>query len=372
MTILCTIADSGYLRQALISRQSFLEFNPSGRFFILMTDLENQEKEIEDIISLTEISQLYPELLHMREYYDIVEFSTAVKPFLLDYLRELMKNRITYVDPDTQFFSSILEILDPYLPKHVVISPHRLTPSDENLTKDSMFLKYGIYNLGFISIGAESQKFLKWWQSKLIYDCTRYRKSEVFTDQKWIDLAIVYFDIQVLSHIGVNVAPWNIDERVPERNEEGWYCSDGSKLVFFHFSQISQILSQGISEELLVAFRIKIKNDILFQSFQDLLNDYSNKLVSISLKEFNISPSSFRYLRSELARRICRYHAMHFEHSTIPRSFLIRVDDFIKYLEKSDLFREFMPLFIDDSKKIVSTVKGKFSKEILQNKPFRL
>lgn len=352
MTTFCTIVDTTYLNQALLSRNSFLRFHPQSSFYILVTDLSTLRLDTDYVISISKIVETYPDLAHMRQYYDIVEFSTALKPFLIHYVRILRGGRVTYVDPDTMFFSSCLEILNSYSTKGILISPHRLTPADGLLVDDKVFLKFGLYNLGFISVGEETEKFLNWWQSKLVYEATRYFGSEVFTDQKWIDLASVYYDIQICKHLGINVAPWNIDERFPERREETWFCRDGSRLVFFHFAQMSQALNQGKTTEILEKYYMKVKNRDLFFSFKELITEYADGLASIPKNGIALSVTHFKFFHSEFARKISRHNFMYPDSIRVPRFILFLVDKLAKNLEKSDFLRQFIPLLFSDLVKL--------------------
>jgi hypothetical protein len=104
---------------------------------------------------------------------------------------------------------------------------------------DDAFLKYGVFNLGFLSVTEKSIPFLDWWTNKLLMGYSLRRPiTHLYTDQKWIDLALVFFDFQVIRHPGFNVAPWNLNERQIQNNHGKYYVNDDFELVFAHFSQI--------------------------------------------------------------------------------------------------------------------------------------
>ena len=56
-----------------------------------------------------------------------------------------------------------------------------------------------------------------------------------FVDQRWLDLTVNYFDVDVLRDRGANVAYWNLDTRALEHGPSG-YTVDGEPLRFMHLS----------------------------------------------------------------------------------------------------------------------------------------
>jgi hypothetical protein len=95
-----------------------------------------------------------------------------------------------------------------------------------------------MYNLGFIGIGhrESSRKLLKWWKYKLSKHCIKDFYRGLYVDQKYIDLAPLFFSgIQVLTHPGCNVSYWNLHERNLAQNGGNWFV-DSEKLIFYHFS----------------------------------------------------------------------------------------------------------------------------------------
>ena len=56
-----------------------------------------------------------------------------------------------------------------------------------------------------------------------------------FVDQRWLDLTVNYFEVDVLRDRGANVAYWNLDTRALEHGPGG-YTVDGEPLRFIHLS----------------------------------------------------------------------------------------------------------------------------------------
>jgi hypothetical protein len=196
--------------------------------------------------------------------YDVVEFSTSLKPSLLKHILGLGFDTATFLDPDIQVFGPLNYAIEKAQENHIVVTPHRLTPT-QNYRDEIIFLKYGIFNLGFICVSKESLPFLEWWESRLKTGATRFEFSDVFTDQKWLNLLPAYFNYHVIRHPGYNVAPWNLDERDLTATGQNFWVND-QPLIFIHFSQMSGLLVRG-----------------------NLTKDWLEKLTSINMQSSNLT-----------------------------------------------------------------------------------
>ena len=249
MDSFCTIVNTKYLPQAQILINTFRREYPDHRFVTLITDIETIDFEFlvgSEIVTLKCLDIDDKKIQNMRLIYDVVEFATAMKPHLL---MHLLRDSVTatYLDPDIVVFSRLDFATSMAKEFGVAITPHRLTPSTQlnfGITELS-FLRYGAFNLGFISVGTKGYPMLRWWSERLELYSTRFPNGVVFTDQKWIDLVPSFFDHYIVKDPGYNFAPWNIDERNLIKSE-GCYFIDSSPLVFVHFSQMSGELAKGL------------------------------------------------------------------------------------------------------------------------------
>ena len=248
MDTFCTIVNIKYLPQAQVLINSFRAVYPSHRFVTLITDIETLDfKPLvgSEVLTLKSLKIDEIKIQNMRLIYDVVEFATAMKPYLLMHLLAESVTA-TYLDPDILVFSPLDFATSKAKEFGVVVTPHRLTPSKQ-LTfglNELTFLRYGTFNLGFISVGKSGHSMLTWWSERLEFHCTRFPNGYVFTDQKWIDLLPSFFDHFILKDPGYNFAPWNIDERNLWKSEDVYFI-DNSPLVFIHFSQMSGLLANG-------------------------------------------------------------------------------------------------------------------------------
>jgi hypothetical protein len=171
--------------------------------------------------------------------YDLLEFATSVKPTILkNYVNEGYK-RVTYLDPDIQVFANFTELFDSK--KSVAVTPHMLEdfPFDSKLPNQQSILYAGIYNLGFISVTSGALPFLEWWENKLSKYCSMDVQAGYHVDQRWVDWATSFADVDVLRDPGLNVAYWNLHERTLAGGSVNRLNVVGSEMYalrFFHFS----------------------------------------------------------------------------------------------------------------------------------------
>ena len=254
MDVICTIIASNYIPQAMALRDSVLGVHPDLDFYVLIADATSREQPLLHgaKILLTEDLEIDDEIIkEMFSYYDLFEISTALKPFLLKSLLSSGVDTVTFLDPDIIVHAPLTLGFDAAREFGIVLCPHRLTPSNilTNNFSELGFLKYGVYNLGYIAVGKTSLPMLIWWQDRLRWFCSRYQGEVWFTDQKWLDLVPALFECKVLKHTGYDLAPWNIDERLIQELENVVYCG-ADPLIFIHFSQMSANLALGIETPL--------------------------------------------------------------------------------------------------------------------------
>jgi glycosyltransferase involved in cell wall biosynthesis len=257
----CTIIAKNYIAFARTLAQSFLSFHPDHKFYVLIVDefkgYLNLAEECFEVVRLTDLE--IPNLPSFCFKYDVKELCTAAKPFLIDYLiRAKGVDRILYLDPDVLITARLeplykkLEIYD------IVLTPHldKDYPDDGLLPDDGYILRAGVFNLGFIGLNSSENaaSFLTWWKSKLYNGCVIDVPNGYFVDQKFIDLAPIFFgNLFVEKDTGYNVAYWNLHSRKISRHNGTWLCN-GSPMYFFHFSgytlessEISDYLPRDLS-----------------------------------------------------------------------------------------------------------------------------
>ena len=154
-----TICSANYLAQAITLGYSLQTTNPDVEFRIYLVDrLEGREEVKERVpFKLIEIEEVpVTDFEGMVLRYNVVELNTSVKPYIFDHIlkTELDIHKVVYLDPDIMVFQPLTHLFDTLDNYNIVITPHILTPSDNNsnVPQETSFLATGIFNLGFIAI----------------------------------------------------------------------------------------------------------------------------------------------------------------------------------------------------------------------------
>jgi glycosyltransferase involved in cell wall biosynthesis len=242
-----------YLDKAITLWQSLLIFEANAQFITVVVEPGLTKFQLEEQLKVRnfpfELSKVL--LAHdipwnwiaKMDGLSVVEACTAIKASAAKFLlASSLNTQVVYLDPDMQVYGSLSEVDLLLDQSSFVLTPHLLEPpsNKESIVRNEIAgaMVHGVYNLGFFAVKNTRQGFeiLDWWESRLEKFCKAETGKGIFTDQKWFDIATIYFnDLSVLMHPGYNVAPWNLAERFLT-NDNGMICVDGFPLKIFHFS----------------------------------------------------------------------------------------------------------------------------------------
>jgi len=241
MLIACTIVARNYLPHARVLTASFLRHHPDGAFYVLLIDDEegtlDTRAEPFRVLRLRDIGLDRDEITRLGAIYDVVELATSVKPVLLQCLLDRPGDHAIYLDPDIKIFAPLTDIAALAAAHGVVLTPHTTVPVPRDGCRISTedILSAGVFNLGFVAVGAAARPLLTWWWSQTRRHALVDPGRMLFTDQRWIDLVPAYFEPCVVKDPGLNLAYWNLHGRTLTWTGSG-YEVDGQPLRFFHFS----------------------------------------------------------------------------------------------------------------------------------------
>jgi glycosyltransferase involved in cell wall biosynthesis len=236
----CTIVAHNYLPLARIVARSFLTHHPESSFYIVIVDRPIEARQVVEegitIIPVTDIDFGADGFLNMATIYDVTEFATSVKPFALKHLLQ-QHECVLYLDPDIKVYSRLDELVAKTIEVGWSLTPHCLQPIPRTGAgpTEREIMAAGVYNLGYIGISRPLVGMLDWWAARLRRDAIIDVERQLFTDQRWIDLAVGIFQPHIERSTGYNVAYWNLDQRTMHRDGETWFVDD-EPLRFFHFS----------------------------------------------------------------------------------------------------------------------------------------
>ena len=241
--VVFTICAKNYLAQALSLKESTLRHNDVDFHIFLSDDVDSEV--LPEVVKLEE--SWIPNWRNMAFKYDVIEFSTSIKPYCFKKLFEQGYEKVCYLDPDIYVFNCMDVVFEGLNEKSILLTPHRchISNTEDDMISEQMVSSVGIYNCGFIAVknNKTGNDLVDWWIKRLSNQCLCDLAHGLFVDQKWIDFVPGFFpkDVLISDHLGLNVATWNLQERqVYEEDGHLFVRSPFTKqvfpLIFFHFS----------------------------------------------------------------------------------------------------------------------------------------
>jgi glycosyltransferase involved in cell wall biosynthesis len=275
-----TIVAHNYLAQAELLASSWRRHHPEWTFFILLVDHPVSARclssEHATIIPITAIDFGVEGFEMMAAIYSITEFATAVKPFAIDHLLD-RHECVVYLDPDIEVFAPLTELVDATREAGWSVTPHTVHPIDRDGRGPSErdIMAAGVYNLGFVAVTRRRRDLLEWWGERLRRDAVVDVAQQLFTDQRWIDLAVPIFAPHIERGTSYNVAYWNLDKRRLWLDGSGRHMVDDDLLRFFHYSghdpSVPHLLTRYHHEKPRVLLSENPAVDSLVSSYADRL-----------------------------------------------------------------------------------------------------
>jgi lipopolysaccharide biosynthesis glycosyltransferase len=310
-TIVFTVCTGNYLAQAKAMADSVIKYNKSYSVFIGVVDKLNGRIDTASFQphQLIEAENLnLPDFERMKERYNLLELSCALKSFYISHLLKKYKpEKIIYLDTDILVFHSF-EFIEQRLDEYsLLLTPHISVPFplDGKRPQEKEMLKNGIYNAGFFALKNDKNAvaFLEWWKKRMVDQCYNRPKEGLFTDQKWFNLVPLFFNlVYIITHPGYNVAYWNLHERTVDEVDGCFKVNKEYDLIFFHYSgssidsphEISRHQDRFTLETLPVIRK-------LFTLYQDqlLINGHKNLL---ELKCYYEQPSAIKKIFRKMRR----------------------------------------------------------------------
>lgn len=353
-----TIVAQNYLGYALTLSKSMTESNPDIDFRIYVADgLDDEVRSkisanntVEIIDALTIAPVLFSE---MGFYYDVTEYCTSIKPFIINELFNESYDKVCYIDPDIYVYKSLAEPVLNYLDEYsIFLTPHICSPIKDNRTpNEQIHLFSGTYNLGFLAVKNDdvSRDFISWWMEKCKNECFFDPSKGLFVDQKWINLVPGMFpSVYISRHLGLNVAYWNLHERVIEKDKIG-----ESDLVFYHFSGIDVFSIENISKYQ-DRYTLSERQDIrgLFEKYSELVKFNLSYLGKLPAYRF------FKYRNGKLISLIARrLYFVHKKEFSSPFESIEKSEAFIEFLKRKGINEKNISNEIKDKKVVEDRVQ---------------
>jgi hypothetical protein len=292
-----TICARNYFAQALLLHRSFKAHHPDADFHVVLVDRRDEAFAARfPGVSITWVEDIgLPHFAAHALRFDVIELSTNVKAHCLALLLDRYQTAM-YIDPDMVVMDVLSPVYEALAASTIVVTPASTTPIlDGHRPDDIEFLRVGVFNLGFIAVarGDEARRFLRWWSDRCLSDGFHETQSGVFVDQKWINLVPCYFDgCRILKDPGINMAQWNLHERMLSVVDGRYRVNGTTALRLFHFSSFDPHRPQAIANRQ-SRFPEGSRADLT-----DLLNDYAAQLLAAGYDEFSRLEYGFDYFPS--------------------------------------------------------------------------
>lgn len=378
-----TVVANNYLPYARALMKSVKALTPNVRRVVFLCDRIQQGDNLSDSLhdyndfELVKVEELgIDSLASMAFNYSIVELCTAVKPFCFQHLLNQQVQQAVYLDPDINTYTSLAPVFDLLDNCNILLTPHLISPvSDSKRPNEVDILRAGAYNLGFIGVSKsnESSRFLSWWSERLKTQCIASPDKGLFVDQKWIDLVPGLFDgVNISRHPGLNIAYWNLAQRLIVRNQDGSLTVGNEPVIFIHYSGINpkkkefsrhqnrfhfddlpdviNNLAAQYIQQLLDFGALKTNADYQYGQFHNgHLIDDSMRLVfresadAFEIKQFVLDDPDFRHSLIEILNRPVQVSEQSKQNFTITRLM------FQRYQSRDDLRKRYPDVFGADA-----------------------
>jgi len=301
--VICTVATKNYLASARVLAYSFLKYHPNGKIYVLLVDTVDgyfdpaQEKF--EVITIDDIKDR--SIGRMLFWYKAKEASVSMKPYLLSHLfNKYGYKKLIFFDSDIMITARLDDIWELLNKNSIIMMPHNtepISPETNDIPNETGIIMLGVINTGFIALANDlnAHAFLTWWRDRLFRKCIFDEEHGIYIDQKWLDLAIGYFNnVHILRDTTYNVAWWNFDYYNINSTAEN-ITINGKPMHFFHFSYFNPDNFSNIGN-----FK-KLTPNIL-KHLATLFQEYREALLANQYKETRKWPYAFNYF--ENGRRI--------------------------------------------------------------------
>jgi len=228
----CTLFDVGYLMQGLALYESINHHHRDYRLHILALCKRSlsmlKRLNLPNTMLYSVIDVETPALRGMRSTLSNFEYACALKPgFMLRVLRET--EYVMYVDADSYFYNTGWHVIGPLRADDsipVAVTPHRFAPAHER------FIVNGNYNAGVIYATRNGTRCLEDWERR----CVVNRQGRM-TDQRLLNDWPKRWQAHVITHKGLNLAPWNQEQYTYDVRRGGVCFVNTQPVILYHFHQ---------------------------------------------------------------------------------------------------------------------------------------
>lgn len=274
MTNIATVVSKYYIDRILSLINSLSKFDNTLHILCYDTDIYSYLKNnFFNKIKIYHIDEIFEFDIYLKNKVSELELINQVvssRPVFIKYLNEKKNlNNLFLIDADTYFYSDPKKIILEAKNKSIAFCRHNFVRNKKDLEK-----KYGIYNAGFIYFNLDNNGkfFLNRWSNLCKEWCLFKAEDGKFSDQKYLETLYLEMkdNIEIIDNPGVNLAPWNLENKRIEKKNGELYV-DENKIIFFHYHGIrtfsKYVYFLGVS-----GYKFRISNNVKNLLYKDYLN----------------------------------------------------------------------------------------------------
>ncbi|MFO1257759.1 MAG: glycosyl transferase [Gammaproteobacteria bacterium] len=288
MNFFCTLFDTNYLSRGIALYHSLRQqLGEDFHLFVFPFDQSSYDLlTVMNMPQLTVVAQSEFEtddLLAVKQNRKPGEYCWTCTPAIIEHLLETYEiDHCTYLDADTFFFDSPALILNHLDKKDVIITEHRFTTQYDRTDSVGRFCVQFVY----FNQTENARSILKHWREQCIEWCFDKIEDGKFGDQKYLDEWPASPNVFIPHHLGVGVAPWNVQQYEVRsvRGKPYIYDEKGSQcvpLVFYHFHGLKFINAHEVD---LGGYKLEQSVvDNIYKPYWTLLKEIENRLNSLGV-----------------------------------------------------------------------------------------
>jgi hypothetical protein len=294
----CTVVARNYLAQTRVLATSFREHHPDAEFVVVVIDNDGTIGPDEPF-ALVRPDELID---------DRVELHRRGAMFgprgLMGTLRPLLVRRLAHdydtvllLDADACIYGDLAHAVSRADEHGLVLTPHLSSPvstSDAGYPLEETFLKFGVFNGGFVAVSAKARAFLDWWCDRTSRHCIEAPEQGYNYTQHWLTLAPAYFDHDVLRDPGISAMWWNLYDRDVDWSGDAPSIS-GVPLRHFHFTGFDPAEGTLLGRRDETA-RASFPGLELRPGLARLCSEYADRVVAAGLDDAARTPLPFVHL----------------------------------------------------------------------------
>lgn len=239
-----TVCNVAYFESALVAANSFINNSERSDFFIFIFD---ERRDLCLGANQTRLNIVWSDSLQLENFgylsfvYNVIELTTAYKPYLAMHLLKIGYTNVIFTDPDTYYLNGWHVLMEKLRnAKGTVLTPHYFGENLEQGTTEVKLLKFGYFNLGWFRVDSYSIPFLKWWWFRTRKFARNLTQNGEFTDQRWVETGFCRFSdkMSILEEYGCNVSYWNLFERKLSYKNNTYFVNE-LPLLMYHWSALN-------------------------------------------------------------------------------------------------------------------------------------